>query len=123
MTPIEADFRAQQKRLERIATEKQIAGHHEIASRIRRDLAGQKKDYEKARRRIDDLVESVARNLLEMHEGKKIKLSVRERAIPFPYEVQEGAKLDDKRFLKPERPPVIGEFTAEQLEPGGSRDE
>ena len=110
MTPIEADFRAQQKRLENLATEKQIAGHHKIASRIRRDIVVQKKDYENARKRIDDLVEAVAMNLLDIHNGKKIKLFVREREIPFPFEVQEGAKLDDERFLKPERPPLIGEF-------------
>lgn len=115
MTPLKSDFLAQQKRLENLATEKQIAGHHEIASRIRRDIAGQRKDYETARKRIDDLVKAVAMNLMEMHNGKKIKLSVREREIPFPFEVQEGAQLDDDRFLKPERPPLIGEF---DLEPG-----
>ena len=45
-----------------------------------------------------------------MHDGKKIKLYVREREIPFPFEVQEGVKLDAERFLKPDRPPLIGEF-------------
>ena len=118
MTPIESDFVAQQKRLEKIAIEKQIAGHHEIASRIRRDIADQKKDYAAVRKRIDDLVEAVAMNLLEMHDGKKIKLYVREREIPFPFEVQEGVKLDAERFLKPDRPPLIGEFDL-----GGVRDD
>jgi len=115
LTPNEADFQAQQKRLENLATEKQIAGHHEIATRIRRDIAGQKEDYEKARKRIDDLVKAVAMNLLEMHDGEKIKLFVREREIPFPFEVQEGTKLGDERFLKPEHPPLIGEFSADEL--------
>ena len=110
MTPIETDFRAQQKRLVNLATEKQIAGHHKIASRIRRDIAEQKKNYHTARKRIDDLVNAVARNLLEMHDGRKIRLSVRERTIPYPFEVQEGSKLDDDRFLKPDRPPLIGEL-------------
>lgn len=110
MTPIESDFLAEQKRLERLATEKQIAGNQEIASRIRRDITTQKTTYQAARKRIDELVEAVAMNLLDMHDGKKIRLFVREREIPFPFEVQEGAKLDDERFLKPEQPLLIGEY-------------
>ncbi len=115
MTPIESEFREQQNRLEQLATEKQIAGHHKIASRIRTDIEQQKKSYENARQRIDDLVKAVASNLLEMHGGTRVKLFVRERIIPYPYEVQEGAKLSDETFLKPEQPPLIGEFTAEEL--------
>ena len=117
LTLNETEFLAQQKRLQNIATEKQIAGHHDIASRIRRDIAGRKKDYETVRKRIDELVEAVAMNLLEMHDGKKIKMYVREREIPYPFEVQEGAKLDAERFLKPNRLFLIGEF-----DPGGAHD-
>ena len=116
LTLPESDFLAEQKRLEQLATEKQIAGHHDIASRIRRDISSQKKNYETTRKRIDDLVKAVAMNLMEMHDGKKIKLSVREREIPYPFEVQEGAQLDDERFLKPEKLFVIGEFDLEPVQ-------
>lgn len=115
MTPIESDFQGQQKRLEQLAMEKTIAGHRQIASRIRADMAEQKRSYESARKRIDELVRAVARNLLEMHDGERIQLFVREREIPFPFEVEEGAKLDDERYLKPKLPPVIGQFTASEL--------
>lgn len=122
LTPIEEDFQRQQKRLESLATEKQIAGHREIASRIRADIAEQKRSYENTRKRIDDLVRAVAQNLLEIHDGEKVRLFVREREIPFPFEVEEGTKLDDEKYLKPERPPIIGEFRASEFDStGGSR--
>jgi len=119
MTPIEADFQSQQRNLEALATEKQLAGHHQIASRIRADITEQKQSYENARKRIDELVRAVARNLLEIHGGKKIQLFVRERTIPYPFEVEEGAKLEDERYLTPELPPVIGQFTANELKVSG----
>lgn len=116
MTMAEADFQAQQRQLESLATENMIAGEREIASRIRAQIKEQKQSYQLARKRIDDLVRSVAKNLLQIHGGNEIRLSVRERAIPFPVEVERGAKLDDPRYLKPERPPLIGEFTAQELD-------
>ena len=115
LTLNETEFQAKQKLLEKIATNKQIAGHHEMASRIRRDIADRKIHYQIVRKRIDKLVEAVAMNLLEMHDGKKIKLYVREREIPYPFEVQEGAKLDAERFLKPNRLFLIGEFDPESV--------
>ncbi len=118
MTPLESDFQAQQDRLENLANEKKIAGHHRIASRIRADRQEQKRNYLAARKRIDELVRAVAKNLLEMHGGSKISLTVREREIPFPFEVEEGTKLNNPRFLTPNPPPVIGEFTAEELSGG-----
>ena len=115
MTPAEADFEAQQRQLEALATENTIAGEREIASRIRAQKLEQKRSYQLARKRIDDLVRAVAKNLLQIHDGTQIRLSVRERTIPFPIEVEQGAKLSDPRYLKPEQPPVIGEFTAQEL--------
>jgi len=114
-TPVEAEFRARQQRQENLATQSKIAGHHDVAKRIRANVAEQKRTYEMTRKRIDSLVRSVARNLLQMHDGTKIRLYVRERKIPFPIEVEQGAKLDDPRYLDPENPPLIGEFTADEL--------
>jgi hypothetical protein len=114
LTPNESDFRVRLMQLERLATEKQIAGHHKIASRMRADIEQQKKSYANTRQRIDDLVESVAKNLLEMHGGTRVELFVREREIPYPFEVQEGAKLDEERFLKPDQPVSIGIFSADE---------
>lgn len=116
MTPAEADFEAQQRQLEALATENTIAGHREIASRIRAQKAEHQRTYQLARKRIDDLVQAVAKNLLQIHGGTQIRLSVRERTIPFPVDVERGAKLDDPRYLTPEHPPLIGEFTAQELD-------
>ena len=110
LTPNEADFREAHNRLERIATEKQIAGHHQSASRLRASIKEQKESYANTRRRIDELVKSVAKNLLQMHDGERIKLFVRERQIPFPIDVREGAKPGDERFFKLKVPPMIGQF-------------
>ncbi len=124
LTLSESLFRDRIKKLERLATEKQIAGHHKIASRMRADIEEQKESYVNTRRRIDSLVESVAQNLLELYGGTRVELFVREREIPYPFEVQEGAELGDERFLKPERPFSIGTFSADKIETGSlpSRD-
>ena len=115
MTPADADFQAQQKQLDNLATENTIAGRRDIASRIRADKQEQARTYQLTRKRIDDLVRGVAKNLLLMHDGTNIRLYVREREIPFPIEVEQGAKLDNPRYLKPKLAPLIGEFSAEEL--------
>jgi hypothetical protein len=84
-------------------------------------MAEQRRSYEISRKRIDELVRAVARNLLELHGGERIQLLVREREIPFPFEVEEGVKLDDERYLKPDLPPVIGQFTATELKVAGGK--
>lgn len=120
-TRVRDEFLALQKRSEELATEKQIAGNHALASTIRADMEKRKIAYELARTRIDELVKSVAKGLLDQHGGNHIRLSVRERIIPYPADVQEGIKLDDPRFLKPEQASVIGEFTASELAVGGEQ--
>ena len=116
LTPADADFQVQQRQLDNLATKSKIAGRRDIAARIRADKKEQARTYKLARKRIDALVRAVAKNLLLMHEGTKIRLYVRERAIPFPIEVEQGAKLDDPRYLKPKLAPLIGEFSAEELD-------
>ena len=110
LTPSEADIRAAHNRLERIATEKQIAGHHKSASHLRAGIKEQKESYANTRERSDELFNSVARNLLQMHGGESIKLFVRERQIPFPIDVREGVKLGDESFFKLKVPSMIGQF-------------
>jgi hypothetical protein len=120
LTPIKSEFVAEQNRLEQVANAKQIAGQHEIAAELRAQRQKRKTDYEAAKKRNGQLFRSVAKGLLEIHGGTSIKLFVREREIPFPIEVREGAKLDDAKYLSPELPLLIGEFKLEDLK--GSRD-
>lgn len=119
MTPPEADFLQEMKRLESLALEKKVAGHHNTASRISAEVEERKRSYKSTRKRIDDMVRAVARNLIEIHDGEKIRLVVREREIPYPVDVEEGVKLDDPKFLKPNPPPEIGFFTADELNTSG----
>ena len=113
--PVEQEFLASQKQLEQLANEKQLAGHRELASKIRADKARQHDTYKLARKRFDELVRSVAKGLLRQEGGTRIRLYAREREIPYPFQVQEGIELDDPQFLKPVIAPLIGDFTAEEL--------
>lgn len=116
LTPPRADFEAEQKRLELLATEKQVMGNRETASRLRKERERQNAQYIAARKRIDELMRAVAKGLLQMHGGgSRIRLYARERTIPFPIDVSEGAKLDEERFFLSSDPPLIGDFSAADL--------
>lgn len=116
VTPIQAEFEADQKRLELLATEKQIAGQRQTASRIRQERERRGVEYAATRKRIDELMRSVARGVLEMHGGgSRIQLYARERTIPHPIDVSEGARLDEERFFLRTDPPLIGDFSAVEL--------
>ena len=98
-----------------LATKKQVAGKLATAKAIRKGVEKAKADYVRTRKRIDDLVRRVAKGLLEIHHGESIKLTLRERLIPYPADVRDGAKLTDARYLAPQQPPVIGRFTSSEL--------
>ncbi len=115
MTPLPADVERQQKQLLELATQKALEGNRETASSIRAEVEKSKTDYARARQRIDTLVQQVAKGLLRIHGGEKIKLKLRERLIPYPADVRDGSRLTDTRFLSPQQPPVIGEFSRREL--------
>ena len=68
-----------------------------------------------ARKRRDLLIRSIARVLINRHDGESITLSVRTRRLPTPEEAQDGYHLDDPSFINLFE---IGTFTREQIETG-----
>ena len=97
--PDESSFEQSQKVLDSQVEQLQKAGKLKYAARIRKDKADQLASYEQGRKRIKGLVDAIAQYLIRENNGKWIKLSVRERAIPFPGEVIMGKKLDDSLSL------------------------
>jgi hypothetical protein len=69
-------------------------------------------EFRQQRVTADALVRSIAKHLLEAHDGQRVRLFLREHRIPGPAEVLDGVALDDARLYR-ERP--LGEFTRAEL--------
>ena len=91
------------------------ARRFELARSLEAARASEEANYQQTLRRIDALVRSIAEFLLVREQGEEIELTVVTRTIPFPAEIRQGAKLDDKVFLQYEANPVIGRFTRSEL--------
>ena len=77
------------------------------------------REYERTRKRIDNLIRSVAGTLLRQQpDAKAVELVLFERTIPLPADVVDGVKLDDPRYLSP--PLAIGRFTRDIIENSSS---
>jgi hypothetical protein len=101
-------FLENDKELTRQVEALRLRGKYSIANRIeseRRQLAIQ---YHNSRKRIDELVTSIAKNLMQRHQSNHIELFVQERSIPFPAAVLTGQKINDSQFMSDLR--KIGEF-------------
>lgn len=88
------------------------------AATVRRLVAernGLDTSYRNARARSRELLQGIARFLLEQHSGKTIELALQERRIAHPADVASHVELDDPRFLS--EPRVIGKFTRKELLP------
>ena len=114
-TPLKRDFDRQQRALTKLAERKTIAGNFDTAKQLRAEVKTNQHSYDRTRQRIDELVRAVGKGLLKIHGGEKIKMTLRERSIPFPIDVKDGAKLTDARYLGPQNPPFIGEFSRTDL--------
>jgi hypothetical protein len=118
LTPIEEDFERQQNAILEESRRLKLAGNHDQAASLIEERTRQRDEYAATRKRIDLLVKGVAKGLMSIHGNEKsqqIELFVREREIPFPQEVLAGAKLDDPKYLVPEKPLKVAEFTTAQL--------
>lgn len=98
---LQTELRAQIDRY-RTAGQPQLAQRLEIAHR-RQALA-----FERADRRIEGLVEALAKSLLADSQAQRIELFCQERVIPLPGDVLLGRRLDDPQGLLP--PAKIGEY-------------
>ena len=91
------------------------ARRFELANALETERANEEANYQQTLRRIDALVRGIAKFLLVREQGEEIELTVVTRTLPFPAEIRQGAKLDDKVFLQYEANPVIGRFTRSEL--------
>jgi hypothetical protein len=94
-----------------------LKGKLRIARKIETERQQLSAEYQNTRKRINQLVAAVARNLLLRHDGTHIELFVQERSIPSPASVLTGQEIDQPQFLSPLR--KIGEFRwndSQQLE-------
>ena len=99
-TPDEASFRESQLELAKTTDQLKVEGHFELSDQVRTRLATEAREYKAARLRIDNLLESIARYLLDKNDGKEIELAIQVRRIPPPLELATGAKLDDPEYLE-----------------------
>jgi hypothetical protein len=60
-------------------------------------------EFDKQRAAADSLAKSIARRLLAMHDGQRVRLYFRTHELPFPGDVRAGMKLDDPSLFQ-ERP-------------------
>lgn len=128
-TPDRASFEQAQQQLDKEILEARAAGQFAIVKQLEQRRLEQQNQYQNARRRIDDLVNSLARNLAAANDCQSVQLFVRERLIARPMDVVAGIRLDDERYLSPPIPigPGLEEIPAaksalpvEELQPNES---
>ncbi len=111
-TPDSESFAALQTELQQQMDRFRAAGQHRFVRQVEQMRDRQARSYERARTRIPQLVEAVARDLLRRQGGQRIELFIQERGLPAPADVIVGMKLDDPRLLSEPRP--IGQWEANQ---------
>ena len=112
MTPDEKSFRQTEVELGEQVKELKKNGKFALSERIARERSKMANQYHDARRRIDELVSSLAGYLLQIHEGTHVELFVQERALPFTVQILTGTKIDDPKFLSTLT--KIGEFRLDE---------
>lgn len=89
-----------------------LRGKHAIANQIESERQRLATQYHNSRKRIDELVAAVAKNLMQRHQSNHVELFVQERSIPFPAAVLTGQRINDPPFLSDLR--KIGEFRRDE---------
>ena len=112
MTPDKKSFQETDKELEAQVEALQKKGKFALSNRIAAERNKMAKQYADTRQRIDELVFSLARHLMRVHEGQHIELFVQERGLPFTVQVLTGTSIDDPQFLS--RLTKIGEFRRDE---------
>lgn len=77
----------------------QNEGRRRITQQLIREQKAELDGIESARKRRDILIRSIAKVLLNRHDGQSITMTILTRRLPTPEEVQDGIKLDDPVFL------------------------
>ncbi len=103
-------MREMQQEIERLRLEGELPTMNLMAGE-RENLA---RSLQAARVRSRKLLSSIARYLLEQHGGQSIELSLMERLIARPVDIQSRVKLSDARFLS--RPRLLASFSREELQ-------
>ncbi len=103
-TPDQVGFEQGQQQLTKEILEFRNAGEFEIVKQLEQRRLEQEVQYQDARRRIDDLVNALAKHLLTVNGGESVQLFVRERLIAGPLDVVAEVPLDDNRYLSPPMP-------------------
>ena len=114
-TPDAEAFAEAQTALRREVLELRSAGELRPAKLLSNRVDFLDQEYERTRKRVDNLLRSVATAVLkEQPDAESVELVLFERAIPFPTDVVNRIKLDDPRYLSP--PVSIGHFTRQSVE-------
>ena len=115
-TPDAESFADAQAALRREVLELRSVGKLKPAKLLSARIDFLDQEYERTRKRVDNLLRSVATAVLKEHpDAESVELVLFERVIPLPADVTNGVKLDDPRYLSP--PVSIGHFTRQSVEP------
>ena len=114
-TPDAESFAQAQAAMRRELAELRSAGKPKLTKQLSTRIDLLDHEYERTRKRIENLLRSVANALLkEQPDAKAVELVLFERTIPLPDDVAGGNRLDDPQYLSP--PISIGKFTRENLD-------
>lgn len=89
------------------------AGRKRLKAQLAEEQRIEQQRIALAKKRRDILIRSIARVLIERHEGTTITLSVQSRRLPTPEEVLDGYTLDDEEFISRFE---IGTYTRQQID-------
>ena len=113
-TPDAESFAAAQVTLRRELAALRSAGKLKLAKQLSAHIDLLDREYERARERIENLIRSVAADVLKKQtDAEAVELVLSERTIPLPVDVANGARLNDPQYLS--SPVTIGNFTRDKL--------
>ncbi len=114
--PIYNNLQEMAKEIDRL----RLQGQAEVANQLKTEKELIKSQFENGTVRIDNLVRAIAKRLLAnstsqgaaIPDGTRIKLTMKERLIPFPNDISMGKHLSDSEYLVELFP--IGTFVMNQ---------
>jgi hypothetical protein len=109
--PDRASFDRMQAELKTQAARFYNGGQPALAKELERSAERQRKAFERAQKRIAELVQAVGQVLIRDTEAERVELFCQERTIPLPGDVALGRKLNDPTGLLP--PIKIGDVMAD----------